>query len=90
MSTVVKTLTISESEARKALDDAINKELSKKICVDLLPTDWTIERLVDRGMSATQAHETINKMIKEGLAIEIRYRRDNKYYAKGCRAIVKE
>jgi len=89
MSTLVKPLTISESAARKILDDAVNNEICKKVIVDLLPTDWTIERLMEKGMSKTQSYETISKMIADGLAVEIRYRRNNRYVAKGCRAIVK-
>jgi hypothetical protein len=89
MSSVVKALTISESEAQKALDAAINEVLSKKVVVELLPTDWTVERLKQKGMTKPQARRTINDMVEAGLAVEIRYLRDNKYYAKGCRAVSK-
>jgi hypothetical protein len=86
MSTVVKHLTISESEAVKALNDAINAELTKKMCVKLLPTDWTIDRLMEKGLSKVQSRDVISKMIKDGVAVEIRYMRENKYVCKGCRA----
>jgi hypothetical protein len=87
MNTNAKPLSISESKAQKALSDAINEIISKKVVVDLLPTDWTLEKLMNMGMSKAQARTTINDMVEKGLAVEIRYRRgDNGYYAKGCRA----
>jgi DNA replicative helicase MCM subunit Mcm2 (Cdc46/Mcm family) len=86
MNTNAKPLNISESQAQKALDEAIGKIVNKKANVALLPTDWTLERLMEKGISETQARDTLNKMIKDGLAVEIRYRKPNGYYSKGCRA----
>jgi hypothetical protein len=86
MITNVKPLNISESKAQKALDDAMNEAIKVKAVVKLLPTDWTLERLLEKGLSDAQARSLINKMISDGLAVEIRYLRNNRYMAKGCRA----
>jgi len=82
----VKSLTISESEAQKILDAAFQEAIDARKYETLLPTDWTIERLAKSGMSKRQAARLIDEMIDKGVAVAIRYKKNNGYVAKGCRA----
>ena len=75
MITNVKPLNISKSKAQKILDEAIEQSVKEKVLVDLLPTDWTVERLREKGLSERQARATLTEMVKKGLAYEVRYRR---------------
>lgn len=75
MITNAKPLSISKSKAQKILDEAIAQSVQEKVIVQLLPTDWTVERLKEKGLSLRQARDTLAEMVKKGLAYEIRYRR---------------
>ena len=75
MITNVKPLNISKSKAQKILDEAIEQSVQDKVIVQLLPTDWTVERLQEKGLTLRQARDTLTEMVKNGLAYEIRYRR---------------
>ena len=68
-------LNISKSKAQKILDEAIAQSVQEKVIVQLLPTDWTVERLREKGLSERQARDTLTEMVKKGLAYEVRYRR---------------
>ena len=70
-----KPLNISKSKAQKILDEAIAQRIQEKVIVQLLPTDWTVERLQEKGLTLRQARDTLTEMVKKGLAYEIRYRR---------------
>lgn len=57
-------LNISKSKAQKILDEAIEQSVKEKVLVDLLPTDWTVERLREKGLSERQARDTLAEMVK--------------------------
>lgn len=83
-------LSISESEAIKSFEDAINKGVSRLLLVELLPTDVTIEGLVLRGLTDATARKLVSGLVKQGLCYEVRYKKANNATAKAWRAVVKK
>lgn len=86
MSTNAKHLSISRDDAIKALDAAMMSEIDKRKIETPLPTDWTMERLVENGLTKEQARIALDKMVDSGLGRVIFYRRANGYKAKAVRA----
>jgi hypothetical protein len=83
MSPKVRNLNISKNE----LDALIDEEIGKMAYGELLPTDWTVKRLLtERKLSETTARRLLKRLVASGKAKVYRVRDEKGDIVKAYRA----